>query len=863
MRSTDNSILSTKLHMQNNIANIIARPRLWSTLQKGLSYKITFICAPAGFGKTTLLSQWLRDIDTPVAWVSLDDGDNDLSRFWSYVVSAFDQAYPGLKQKLHSIQFHQGYEPFVATLLNVLGRLQAPVVLALDDFHLIRDLVIHQSVAYFIEHLPGHIHIYIASRTEPGFPSARLENREMMFRVEAEELRFAVREGIDFYKDCMNLTLSDDEAMMLVQRTEGWIAAMKLAALTIRKRDWVSVFVHNFSGRDQSIEKYLLEEVFELQDESIRVFLMNCSVLSRMSAPLCQAVSGRDDSRSVLEYLYRAHLFTIPLDEEHCWFRFHHLFAEFLGKQLDNADPHKASELRALAGGWCEQQELEEEAVDYYIAGGHYERAAALLERMTGRVVGVGWTRLCSWLSGFPEPFLWQRPSLFVTYLLASFLGNGKEEPARLLMKGEQIYQAHSETWTEEERQKYLGGLHLVRSTSQIITNQDRLGAFQSFQAYLESMPSTDSFIYGMFDMPLQASALQLFQSARGQFGKAVAVPFFKKLLEIVADMNQWISASVCISYAELLYEWNELEEAERHVHTGLRLAEQIKLGTEQAFVSGWLLMARLKGAAGKREEAINTLLEAKKRFMERDIPGGMMYADHAIARIEMQSGDVQLGQEWLNRYGLSDKDAVSVIHMHDYLFVARVFMALGYCEEAMTLCGRLLELAVREQMSLKTTEILLVQALLSEQAGKPEDAILKLEEALRWAEPDDSIRLFVDEGEPLRKMLLMYIRKRQSRHIRHMGGLSLHYVRKVLHGFLHEVAYIEVAAAGFDEILTGKEQRVLELMREGLSNREIAEQLQIGYGTLKTHVNHLYSKLHVNSRVEAVRRSAQFPYKN
>jgi LuxR family maltose regulon positive regulatory protein len=854
LRPTDTSILSTKLHMQKSVANMIDRPRLWRKLQEGLQYKFTFVCAPAGFGKTTLMSQWLRDIDMPVAWVSLDDGDNDPSRFWSYIVSAFDRAYPGLKQKLHSVKFQQGFEPFIATLLNVLGRLQAPLVLALDDFHLIRNSVIYQSLAYFIEHLPRHVCIYIASRTELGFPSARLESREMMFRVEAEELRFAEREGIDFYKDCMNLTLSDEDASLLVQRTEGWIAAMKLAALTIRKRDRVPVFVRNFSGKDQSIEKYLLEEVFDLQDESVRAFLLDCSVLTRMSAPLCQAVSGRDDSRNLLEYLHRAHLFTIPLDEEHRWFRFHHLFAEFLEKQLDKADPQKASELRALAGGWCEQQELEEEAVDYYVAGGHYERAASLLERMTGRVVGVGWSRLCSWLAAFPEPFLQQRPSLFMTYMHASLLGNG-QEPTQQLQKAEQIYQEHSKSWTEEERQKYLGSLHLIRATSRIF-EQDRLGAFQSFEAYLESMPSTDSLIYGMFDMPLQASALQLYQNARGQFGKSVAVPFFEKLLEIVADMDVWISALTHISYGELLYEWNNLAEAERHAQIGIRLAERLGLGAEQAFVSGWLLLVRLKAADGKREAALELLLETKRRFVERDIPAAMIFADAEIARMGLLSGDVQSGGKWLDRYELISTDAVSIIHLYEYLFAARVFTAAGRYEEARVLCGRLLELSMREQMALKTTEILLVQALLLEQSGQSEEAVLKLEEALCWAEPDECIRLFVDEGEPLRQMLLTYIRKRQSRHVRHIGGPSLRYVREVLNGFVREDASSEAAAAGLEAILTVQEQRVLKLMREGLSNREIAERLQIGYGTLKTHINHLYGKLQVNSRLEAIRRA-------
>ncbi|WP_052702806.1 helix-turn-helix transcriptional regulator [Paenibacillus beijingensis] len=369
-------ILSTKLHIPACKEEMVWRQRLSKILNEGLSAKLTLLCAPAGYGKTTLVSGWAYRSGALTCWVSLDSGDDHPVRFWQYIAAAIDTVEPGFSQKMVPFltALHpNGLESAVAALINEIERIREPLILVLDDFHVIRNETIIRSFSYFIHYLPAHLHLYMTSRTEPGFPLARLECQGMVVRVNAADLRFDEREGAHFYRDCMNLILSERDSALLVERTEGWIAAMKLAGLSVRKYEDVPAFIRVFSGNLRTIDLYLFEEIFSSMSGPMREFAMKCSILNRMNGSLCKAVTDDAGSGAMLEKLAASQLFIVPLDEQCQWYRFHQLFSGFLLQKLRQSDANAVKRLYQKAEEWCKRQGLEEEASDYCLADGRIQ----------------------------------------------------------------------------------------------------------------------------------------------------------------------------------------------------------------------------------------------------------------------------------------------------------------------------------------------------------------------------------------------------------------------------------------------------------------------------------------------------------
>jgi len=388
------ALLQTKLYLPQLPTTIVARTRLVELLDEGMhqSHKLALISAPAGFGKTTLVIEWAEKRDRPIAWLTLDEGDNDPARFWAYFIAALQTIYEGIGEAaLIAFQSHQ-HPPIEALLTDIINEIAAipdpspgssvsGFTLVLDDFHVIANPQINDALTFLINNLPSQMHLVLSCRADPNLPLARLRSRGQLTEIRAVDLRFTPDEAAAFLNDGMGLGLSAAEITALDKRVEGWIAGLQMAALSMRGRKDVSGFIKSFSGSHRFVLDYLVEEVLDQQSSDIQEFLLRTSILKRMTAPLCNAVMDRDDSQAILAQLEQANLFLIHLDDQRRWYRYHHLFADLLRSRVEQAQPDLVLTLHCRASEWYENEEFVAEAVVHAIAGKAYARAATLSPR--------------------------------------------------------------------------------------------------------------------------------------------------------------------------------------------------------------------------------------------------------------------------------------------------------------------------------------------------------------------------------------------------------------------------------------------------------------------------------------------------
>ncbi|MBN2980360.1 LuxR C-terminal-related transcriptional regulator [Cohnella algarum] len=855
------SLLHSKLEIPRPAPSLIERNRLTQKLGEALNGALTLVCAPAGFGKTTLACQWIRECGIDAAWVSLDEGDNEGSRMWRYIAAAIDRLRPGFMDDvkpvlspLHTGNFEQGLIYF----LNVLNRLSGPLLIVLDDFHLIREDRLNRGVAYLAEHLPAHLHLCLLSRTEPGFAAARMEARQTALRLSADDLRFDAREGESFFREA-RVALGKEGTAELVKRTEGWVTGLKLALLSMRSLEDSASFVREFAGDSRRVRQYLMEEVYEGLSGRMRSFLRKISVLKRWNASLCRGVTGFEDAGSLVGELERAQLFVVPLDSKGSWFRFHHLFSEFLRGRLELEGEERAASLYEAAGRWCEERNLQEEAVEYYLLGGDYKRAVFVLEKMASRIIDWEWSNLRKWLSSIPTPFLLTHPALFFSYVnsLVAEDANDILLAEQLMGEAESWFAAASEDMSEEERNRFLAMSHYVRGTIMVFGRHDLAEARKHYELVARYAPDGIKIIFGQPDAPLQAATARAYKMGSGQVARAIAEPYTLQLAELYRAVNPVFLGRLFVNHAEMLYIWNDLEAAERYAAEGVKWAERNPNRSEYELVPGWICLARIKGAQGRLFEAVEILESGKWRMGAMEFERGVEQLDMELCRLRLLKGDAAAALEWGERSGLGVSDPVSVYLLYDYELFSRVLLEKGRGEEAFVLLKKLLHAAQREKRLLDAVEIMALQARYLHEQGDLRKALIQLEEALRICEANDFVRLLMDEGPPLRSLLReMAAAKRQGRY-RGSAAASVSFVRTVLAG-MEAPGEAEGEAHPLSALFTPREMDVYEGLLDGLSGKEIAGRLGIAYETVKTHRRRIYDKLGVKNRGEAVLRAAR-----
>jgi LuxR family maltose regulon positive regulatory protein len=900
------SLVSTKLRPSQARPNLVARPRLITKLEREAGRKLTLISAPAGFGKTILLVEWLKgreDGDQSVAWVSLDEGDNDPVRFLSYLVASLRRTVgegfgEGILAALRSPEPPR-MEAVLGAFVNELADLPGEVGVVLDDYHVIDSQSVHRIVTFLLERLPENVHLVISGRVDPPLPLPRLRARGQMIELHAADLRFTPEEAAAFLGDAMGLDISAGDVAALEGVTEGWIAALLLAALSMRERKDISGFIRSFSGGHRDVFDFLAQEVLERQTEQVQAFLLETSILGSLSGSLCDAVTGRNDGQRMLERLERENLLVVPLDDERVWYRYHHLFADFLRSRLERERPEQLAPLHLRASEWYEQNAFVAEAVRHALLGGDHERAARLMESGVGQT----WYRgevmtLLGWLRKLPKEAMLRRPLLLVWYAAALMLVGRFDGVESLLREAESEVGASGEGQGEELRpvadeddpQHVLATAAAVRSLHARLQG-DPQGAIEHARRALALLPADNldprpfaalclAEAYRAAD-DLKAASAAFAETA--ELGRAAGHDYIAltamgslahlrmaqgRLREAEGSLRQALGLAaereaellpavgrVRIAMGELLLERDDLEASERELTLGTELVE--RAGELEILTRGQVALSRMKRARGDAEGALELAHKAERLARESGAPQAIADAAFWKARLHLMRNELPAAASELER--ASDVDDVPRSTQDAFrISLARLFVAREDLDEALQLLDRLREAVEAADRRGSVIEILTLLALALRAKGEKSRALDAMGRALALAEPEGYIRIFVEEGPPMAELLSEVLEAQQRGRLDSLRRIPAHYLRKLLAATERDAAGTARPATDLPEVLSERELEVLQLIAAGKSNRRIATELFVSVGTVKTHLNNLYRKLDSHSRTQAVARARE-----
>ncbi len=919
------TILATKLYIPPPRPRAVLRPRLIERLNEGLAAgrRLTLISASAGFGKTTLVSEWVAGCGQPVAWLSLDEGDNDITRFLTYLVTALQTLAPNLGGGLLSvIQSPQppSTESILTTLLNDITTIPDHFMLVLDDYHLIDSKPIDEALAFLLGHLPRQMHLVITTREDPDLPLARLRARGQLTELRLADLRFTPAEAAEFLNQMMGLNLSLEDITALETRTEGWITGLQLAALALQGslsmqgHPDTSRFIQSFTGSHRFVLDYLVEEVLGRQPEHIRSFLLQTSILDRLSGPLCEAVTEQKDGRGILETLERGNLFVVPLDDQRQWYRYHHLFSEVLLAHVLEGQPGQIPLLHQRASAWYEQNNLPAEAIRHALAARDFERAAGLIEKtylaMDTSFQSSAWL---GWVRKLPDEVVCARPVLSVDYARALSDSGEYEASQSWLQEAEKRLEGPAEGMIVADKAQFRAlpvMISLARSNNAQVQG-DIEATVKYAELALELTSEEDHYSRAMAAVTLGTAywsrgdldgaqrALSVWMNYCQKVGNIIfAVATGAYLADIIvaqgrlraaeriyqqsiqlASMHgqsvRHVSANLYLGLGLLVHEQGDQQSAARYLHKSGELGEQNALID---WPYRWrLAQARLKEADGDLETALDLLDEARHSYVRNPVPD-IHPIDAWKARLYLKQGRLSEALDWVQARGLSVNDDLSYLGEFEHITLARVLIArykddpaAGSIQEASNLLERLLQAAEAGQRMGRVIEILVVQALALQAQGNVSQARASLERALALAEPEGYVRIFVDEGEAM-QLLIADFRLKIKKQLRGQDHKMSGYVDKLWDAFAQPAAMPQSKIENPTSLCSGdysqkskmleplseRELEVLKLLRSELSGPEIARQLIVSLNTLRTHTKNIYNKLGVNDRRAAVRRAGE-----
>jgi LuxR family maltose regulon positive regulatory protein len=905
------SLLSTKLFIPPPHTKWVLRPRLLRRLDEGLgrSQRLILVSAPAGFGKTTLVSAWLGECGCPAAWLSLDEGDNDPARFFTYVVAALQLVVPGIGETardLLQLPKPPSLTSALTVLINEVAALPAeaasascPLVLVLDDCHAIESPGVHDLLVFLLDNLPSQMRVIIATRADPPLPLSRLRARGQSVELRADDLRFTPAEAAEFLNQVMGLGLSEEDVAALETRTEGWIAGLQMASLALQARisgygqKDASGFVQAFTGSNRYILDYLVEEVLQREPDEIQAYLLQTSILDRLCAPLCDAVcsfgtavSGDHesaepaqfpDAQATLEYLERNNLFVVPLDGERRWYRYHHLFADLLRQRLQRTRADTVPRLHCRASAWYEAHDLGDKAVEHALAGEDFERAARLIERSAETVLKRGeFASFAEWLDAIPADVIESRPLLRAHYCWAVVLGgralekvtaymdNVAESDALDACRGEMaacqatlaLYRGDMPGCIEKAQQAlalmpeasvFHGFAARSLGTAYILTG-DIAAACRIMEKETRLARQAGDFIGTVANMHRWAAA----RAIQGRLNEA------RQLYEeaydfVISSRGHLVPAAVKVpaGLADALREQNHLEKA---LHYAKQSVDLVTGWAEMYGIGSYLVLGRVKQALGDFDGARKALQVAERTAVAyRSIEMDDFFVHAYQARLGLAEDDTETAVRFIERYRLDQGEGEAMaagsylLYELGRIVLARLHLAQGQPDEALAVLEPLLESTEALGRFGSAIEILALQALAFQAQGKAEQALAALERALSLGGPQGYVRIFVDLGEPMAELL----QEATGREI------APDYAGKLLAAFrapaMAEAQALPTRVQELADPLTGRELEVLQLLTTGLSTTEIAEELVISVNTVRSHVKNIYDKLDVHSRYQAV----------
>ncbi|MEM7112127.1 MAG: LuxR C-terminal-related transcriptional regulator [Chloroflexota bacterium] len=898
-------LLQTKLFIPSSRAALVPRPQLIERLNEGQTGKLTLVSAPAGYGKTTLICEWIAESKRPFAWLSLDSNDRDPERFFAYLIAAIQTIQDDFGQEL--LDFLETAQPSsveqVATrLINECSTISEPIVLVLDDYHVLDSKPVDDILVFLLIHLPAHIHLVITTREDPSFSLSRMRVRGELTELRIADLRFSEEEATQFLNQGMDLNLTTSEIGQLELRTEGWAAGLQMAALSMRGRSDTKAFVEAFTGSHRFVLDYLAEEVLDAQTEQVRLFLLKTAILKRLSAPLCDAVTGQQHSREMLKQLEHSNMLIIPLDDQRQWYRYHHLFADVLQAHARLELSDQFPDLHIRASHWYERQGLWSEAIDHALSSKNLERTADLVERawpiIPKGIKPSGWL---SWAKEIPLQDVRRRPVLSAAYGWVSLdMGDlqaaemhlrnvegwlatpSEAQAAQMIVANEAQFPTLSATtacaraYLAQANGDPLGVIHHAQRALDLLAAHEHywrgtaalmLGmaqwsdgnlaaAIESITASLVSQRKANNLYFQIFGAVILAEI----QGARGNLREALA--HYEEAL-VLAQSNSrqnsqvgQVTINLYAGLGDLYREWGDLETAVQYLSKGQSIIEQVIIPTSEYRLHK--VMAQIKEAEGDFAGAL-TLLDVAERLQQPAAFPDLRPIPAIRAKLWVRQGRVAEAIKWAN----SVSDAVSAESTYrrefELMTYARAKLA-QYAEtkeeskllEAKRILQPLLQKAESADRIGSVIELSILLASALEVSGEMAQAVELIQNALTLAEPAGYFRIFADEGQAIRPFLVAALTQKDTK-----PAYISRLIEAIDQPFNHDND--EILADPNQlliEPLSKRELEVLHMLARGQTNQSIADDLVIALSTVKKHVNNIFGKLNVSSRTQAVNRA-------
>jgi LuxR family maltose regulon positive regulatory protein len=890
------SILETKLHLPSSRAELVERPHLIDRLNNGTRSKLTLVSAPAGYGKTTLISQWSSLSDYPFAWLSLDENDNDLIRFTQYLASALQRIKPELAESTQEFLLRSKTSTTAAlspvelmtSLINDTVSSESQFVLVLDDYHTIHDKSIHGAVAFLLEHSHPDMHVVITTREDPPLALSRLRSQHEITEIREPDLRFDTNEIAQFFSDVMGFHVSRESIELMEQRTEGWIAGIQLAAFSLRERTDRDEFIRAFAGDHRYIMDFLSEEILSHQSDDVRHFLLTTAVLDRFCASACSAITDNNlavaESQEILEYLEHANLLIVPLDDKRVWYRYHHLFSQALRHQLQLALPERIPEFHLRASRWFEENGHFLDAVQHALAAGAVSEMARLVNEHTHMMIYSGeMGALARWFAHLPKKVIHSSPWLSLTHAWL-LLNSGDLHALKSVIRETEKSLDEAE---HEDSQRIKWHLTTLKGMIALLTG-DLEAAIELAGDAVINLPASDTPSRSHAQLLLGSSLAWSgdFAWAASVYSTSIVTSRAAGHINVTIDalgnrarLEVWkgqlrrahqscqealllteeyhrkhgrylpVTGYIYVRFSTILREWNKQEPALRYVREGIELYQQ--WGQRDFLVLSYANAARVLTAFGELREA-QMIIDKAKLLAARISPWFEACISAAEARLLLARGNNREALQWLQNHQPIGNGQLRYHLMEFYIAYVRILIKTasddnlhGHLEEAKELLERLQTLSEELGAMGYVLETNILQAMASFIEDKTETAQYHLKHALSIAEPEGYVRILIDEGEPMTVML------RQAA----AAGIFPEYIGLLLKAFGRPTSKVSLS---LPETLSARELEVLRLIAAGLANREIAEELVVSLGTIKTHINHIYQKLDVRSRTQAVARARE-----
>lgn len=888
-------ILATKIYIPRPHPGSVSRARLIDRLNTGTHGKLTLISAPAGFGKTTLVTEWIANDERPVAWFSLDQDDSDPVRFLTYVVSALQTIVPGIGVDIVNLLASPSPPPIdslLTPLINELATISHEIFLVLDDYHIIDSQAIDSALTFLIDHQPPQMHLIITTREDPRLPLARLRARRQLTEIRVADLRFTTDESSEFLNNVMELNLSSTDVVALEKRTEGWIAGLQLSAISIQGQADKAAFIESFTGSHRYIMDYLLEEVLSQQTEEIRQFLLQTSILDRLNGELCDAVTGQTGSHATLEQLEKRNLFVVTLDHSLQWYRYHHLFSDLLRHRLQKTQAALLQTLHRRAAFWYENHTSIEQAIQHYIKARDHASAVTLIERVGLTMINDNqWTQLPRWLTQLPDTVI-QASILLRTFhawyqfrnsqeivsekdlqdienALDSNASSGNMNPAQIQELQGQV--ATMRSYIALHNLEFARSIELAHRALDLLSKESTTRGHnviilghayfrsdnikEALKAYTEAKNISDR-IGNTYQQIAAMSNLGRMEFIQAHLKKALKI--FQDVIDMSVERKEQgkpqfsVIGYIYIHKSRCLYQLNQLESALACVQEALRIAAQYN--RPDIIIEGYTMLVRIHSAQGDFDIAYSTLQQLDKLLRNPQVDMSQRY-ETDIGRIclWLTQGLNLEARRWAEERKLSLADEIGFVHDPEYILFAYILISeitpnFPNISDVLNLLNRLLEKAETSGRIDEVLEIYCLSALAHYSYGEIETALPVLSRALSIAESEGYIRVFVDYGSKMVQLLYEAVKQ----------GIYPEYCSELLKSFPNEndTDNSDRVQSQLSDPLSERELEILRLVAEGLSNREIGERLFLALDTIKGHNRRIYAKLDVRRRTEAIARA-------